>query len=45
MRDHRLGTRGAGFGLLAGRALGDQCGLKRVDRIGDNVGCDRHKPD
>jgi hypothetical protein len=45
MRDHGLGAGGAGFRRLAGRALGDQRRFERVDRVGENVGCDRHKPD
>ena len=45
MRDHGLGTRGAGFGLLAGRALGDQRHLECVDPVGENVGCNRHERD
>jgi hypothetical protein len=45
MPDHRLGARGTGFRLLAGRALGDQCRLERVDRVGENVGSDRHGRD
>jgi hypothetical protein len=45
MRDHGLGTRGAGFRLLAGRALGEQCGFERVDRVGENVAWDRHGGD
>ena len=43
MRDHGLGTRGAGFGLLAGRALGDQRRFECVDPVGENVGCNRHE--
>src|SRR6516225_5316457 len=45
MRDHGLGSSRSGLGLLAGLALGGQRRFERVDRVGENVDCDRHDPD
>jgi len=45
MRHHGLGPSGPGLGLVAGLALGDQCRFKRLDPVGENVGCDRHGGD
>ena len=45
MRDHRLSASGAGLGLLASLALGDQRRFERVGPVRENVGCDRHGGD
>jgi hypothetical protein len=45
MGHHGLGPSGPGLGLPAGLALGNQCRLERLDPVGENVGCDRHRRD
>jgi hypothetical protein len=45
MCHHGLGPSGPGVSLLVGLALGNQCRLERLDPVGENVGCDRHRRD